>query len=71
MFLLSEKLLVIELENGDSIPKVFYKGVELKNKTLVDFHWKTKTGKDGEMVFLLKHIENNVVNMIYVNKDEV
>ncbi|MGG3800449.1 hypothetical protein [Metabacillus fastidiosus] len=36
------KLLVIELDDETSVPKVFYKGEELTGKVHIHFDWKTK-----------------------------
>lgn len=35
-------LLVIELENESSVPKVFYEGEEITGKVKVQFDWKTR-----------------------------
>jgi hypothetical protein len=37
----TKPLLTIELENENSVPKVFYKGEEIKNKIKVGFNWDT------------------------------
>lgn len=36
------KLLVIELDSINDVPKVYYKGEEIKTKQRVDFTWITK-----------------------------
>lgn len=52
-------LLTIELESLDSVPKVLYKGKEIKDKTAVDFYWTTKTDKPGEVRYIVKHYERD------------
>jgi hypothetical protein len=36
-------LLTIELQSYGDVPKVFYKGEEIKNKVYVGFEWETNT----------------------------
>lgn len=36
------KLLTIQLDRADSVPKVIYKGEEIKGKASVNFEWKTQ-----------------------------
>ncbi|MGG3235402.1 hypothetical protein ABEP17_18375 [Priestia flexa] len=43
------KLLVIELDSINDVPKVYYKGEEITNKMRVDFTWITKN--ECEKVF--------------------
>lgn len=40
------KLLVIELDSLEAVPKVIFKGEEVTNKMLVDFTWKTSAPND-------------------------
>jgi hypothetical protein len=55
------KLLVIELENEDAVPKVFYKGEEITDKVHVGFDWSTQTDKphDGGLTYSIKHVDRN------------
>jgi hypothetical protein len=50
---MKDKLLVIELDEYGSVPRVFYKGEEIKGKVRVLFDWHTKDDKH----FGLPHIE--------------
>lgn len=36
-----DKHLIIELDDMDSVPRVFYKGEEISNKVKVGFNWDT------------------------------
>lgn len=54
---MNQKLLVIELENEESVPKVFYEGEEIKHKVNIQFNWVTKTDKHGKMVFNIQYAE--------------
>ncbi|RDE19275.1 hypothetical protein [Parageobacillus thermoglucosidasius] len=42
---MKDKLLVIELDEYGSVPRVFYKGEEITKKVRVSFDWRTKDGK--------------------------
>lgn len=50
---MKDKLLVIELDEYGSVPRVFYKGEKIKGKVRVLFDWHTKDDKH----FGLPHIE--------------
>lgn len=50
-------LLVIELENESAIPKVFYKGEEIKSKVHVHFEWDTATNLPGGLTYAIEHVE--------------
>lgn len=54
-------LLVIELENERSVPKVFYKGEEIKLKTSVQFDWDTDTEYMGGLTYAIEHYEHGKV----------
>lgn len=40
------KLLVIELDDINAVPKIYYKGEEVTHKMRVSFDWMTKGGKE-------------------------
>lgn len=42
----AQSLLVIQLDKFGDVPKVFYKGEELKGKVSISFDWETKTDKE-------------------------
>ncbi|PWU68307.1 hypothetical protein [Gracilibacillus dipsosauri] len=44
----NKSLLTIELDDIDSVPKVFYKGEKIEKKVHVSFDYKTKTGNPFE-----------------------
>lgn len=50
------KFLTIELDNINSVPRVFYKGEEVTNKVLIQFQWQTR--KDEEVQIL-----NPIINI--------
>ncbi|MCM3792494.1 hypothetical protein M3690_04205 [Priestia megaterium] len=56
------KLLTIELDNLDSVPKVFYKGEEITDKARIDFSWKTQ----GDRFVFSPYI--NIEQMITTDK---
>jgi len=43
---MKDKLLVIELDEYGSVPRVFYKGEEINKKVEVTFDWKTRDDKN-------------------------
>ncbi|MFD1335727.1 hypothetical protein ACFQ4N_09225 [Oceanobacillus iheyensis] len=49
-------LLTIELEDETSVPKVFYKGVEVELKREVLFHWETDTEEFGGLTYNIEHL---------------
>lgn len=49
-------LLTIELQDESSVPKVFYKGEEVKLKQHVFFDWDTDTDVYGGLSYALEHI---------------
>ncbi|GGN59393.1 hypothetical protein [Oceanobacillus indicireducens] len=51
------KLLVIELQDETSVPKVFYKGKEIEYKKNVFFDWDTDTSIPGGLTYAIEHIE--------------
>lgn len=62
-----QPLLTIELQDETSVPKVFYKGEEIKCKKHVYFDWDTNTDVLGGLSYVIEHAENNnypVVNRI-------
>lgn len=50
-------LLVIELEDESSVPKVFYKGEKIKLKTNIFFDWDTDTDLFGGLTYAIEHYE--------------
>ncbi|SET85890.1 hypothetical protein SAMN05216389_1445 [Oceanobacillus limi] len=75
-------LLTIELENESSVPKVFYKGEEIKWKDEIRFRWSTKRELplSGGVDYLIQHFvkgnQNIQLNKIglstgkYMSKDD-
>ncbi len=54
-------LLVIELQDESSAPKVFYKGEEIKLKANVFFDWETDTDVWGGLTYAIEHYEHGAV----------
>lgn len=54
---MKEKLLVIELDESTSVPRIFYKGEELTGKQEVKFDWNTWGFESAD--FLIKHYSTN------------
>lgn len=53
-----EPLLTIELQNESSVPKVIYKGVEIKFKANVSFDWETSDAYSrGGLSYAIEHFE--------------
>ncbi|NIK10912.1 hypothetical protein [Alkalibacillus almallahensis] len=52
-----DKLLVIELDNEESAPKVFHEGKEITEKVSVSFDWRTKTDRPGKLLFNVEYYE--------------
>lgn len=52
-----QSLLVIELEDESSVPKVFYKGEKIKLKTNIFFDWDTDTDLFGGLTYAIEHYE--------------
>ncbi|MCC2250507.1 hypothetical protein JUJ52_11095 [Virgibacillus sp. AGTR] len=50
-------LLTIELEDETSVPKVFYKGEEIKHKCNVFLDWDTDTDTFGGLTYSIEHID--------------
>ncbi|MEC0670453.1 hypothetical protein P8875_09810 [Bacillus haynesii] len=49
-------LLQIELEDIDSVPRVFYKGEKITNRIAIDFEWRTRgDDKVGSTYIRIKH----------------
>ncbi|MED4559439.1 hypothetical protein [Bacillus subtilis] len=49
-------LLQIELEDIDSVPRVFYKGEKITNRIAIDFEWRTRgDDKAGSTYIRIKH----------------
>lgn len=54
------KLLTIELDSYNSVPKVMYKGEEITGKVSVSFDWKTNDHQEIHMTnFTIEHYERN------------
>ncbi|GIN74018.1 hypothetical protein J14TS2_44930 [Bacillus sp. J14TS2] len=58
-----KKLLVIELQDENSVPKVFYKGEEIHLKTNITFDWETTTAdpSKGGLTYAIEHYEHGKV----------
>ena len=55
----SKPLLLIELENESSLPKVFYKGEEINRLVHVGIDWDTETNAVmGGLTYTIEHDEN-------------
>lgn len=53
-------LLVIELEDETSVPKVFYKGEEIKNKQNIFLDWDSETDTDhGGLSYAVEHTDQS------------
>lgn len=59
-------LLTIELEDENSIPKVFYKGEEITGRIHISFSWDTKdTYSQGGLSYAIENSgKDNIVNRI-------
>ncbi|SFP65518.1 hypothetical protein SAMN05421839_1392 [Halolactibacillus halophilus] len=63
-----ENLLVIELENETSVPKVFYEGEEVTLLRNIRFDWETQTNEFGGTKYNIEHFEkvhNGIVRKGY------
>lgn len=56
---MTKPYLKIILDEVDSIPKVFYKGEEIKLKQEVVFHWETDTDIYGGTTIEIEHVEES------------
>ncbi|PWA08647.1 hypothetical protein DCC39_14510 [Pueribacillus theae] len=57
-YLKPKPLLTIELQDENSVPKVFYKGEEVKSKKNILFDWETSTADDGGgLTYIIEHQE--------------
>ncbi|MBQ6447247.1 MAG: hypothetical protein IJJ10_07275, partial [Bacillus sp. (in: Bacteria)] len=55
-------LLSIELDEENGVPKVFYKGEEIKLNREIFFHWETTSSTDvGGLTYVIEHTEPNLV----------
>ena len=55
-----ESLLMIELQDANSIPKVYYDGKEITNRCRVTFDWLTKEADNlGGMKFHVEYVDGN------------
>lgn len=50
-------LLVIELQDESSVPKVIYKGEEIKHKQNVFFDWDTGNSVTGGLTYAIEHYQ--------------
>lgn len=55
--LIKNNLLIIALKDESSVPKVFYKGEEIKFKTNISFDWETDTDMPGSLTYAIEHYE--------------
>ena len=54
-----KNLLVIELQDENSVPKVIYKGEEIHMKTKISFDWETRTDEYGGTHIGLEYFKKN------------
>lgn len=52
---MSSPLLVIEVQDLNSVPVVKYKGEDITGKVHIEYLWHTKTEVDGQHEFRLDH----------------
>ncbi|WP_117161333.1 hypothetical protein [Paraliobacillus sp. X-1268] len=55
--LINNNLLVVVLEEENSVPKVFYKGKEIKHKLSVLLDWETDTDTYGGLSYSIEHAD--------------
>lgn len=55
-------LLTIELQDESAVPKVFYKGEEIKARSHISFDWKTKQSHEGTggLDMRIEHYDNEI-----------
>ncbi|MFA1819016.1 hypothetical protein ACDX78_02230 [Virgibacillus oceani] len=53
----NKPLLVIELQDETSVPKVFYKGEEITKKIHIHFDWDTDTSFPGGLSYAIEHAD--------------
>lgn len=56
---MTKPYLKIILDEVDSIPKVFYKGEEIKSKQEVIFHWETDTAMLGGTTIEIEYVQES------------
>lgn len=54
---MKKPLLVIELQDSTSVPKVVYDGVVIEGKQRVTFDWETGAGNVGGVSFSIKNLD--------------
>jgi len=60
----AKKLLLIELDDKDSVPVVYHQGEKVNAKVKIQFEWETKTGTSpGKMEFKIQHYEKGDNNI--------
>lgn len=58
-----KKLLVIELDDIDSVPTVYYQGKKVSPKTKVDFKWQSKTSHSPSSIDIeIEHVDTSSAN---------
>ncbi|MED3650619.1 hypothetical protein [Heyndrickxia sporothermodurans] len=57
----SNSLLTIELESETAVPKVFYKGEEVKGKRNIFFDWDTDTDSFGGLTYAIEYVDSQAV----------
>lgn len=56
----AQPLLVIEVQDLNSVPVIRYKGEVVTGKKAVEYFWRTKTAEDnGEHKFELKYVDKS------------
>ena len=62
------KYLVIELDNLGNVPKVFYKGEEVRLKEFVNFQWTTRTDMPGSTDIIVDYYEKDLEEGKFISK---
>jgi hypothetical protein len=59
------KLLVIELDDIDSVPTVYYKGEKVSPKTKVGFKWQSKTSHSPDSIDIeIEHVDTDSTGVL-------
>jgi len=54
-------LLSIELDEENGVPKVFYKGEEIKLNREIFFHWESDKDIAGGLTYSIEHVEPGLI----------
>ena len=58
-------LLIIELQDETSVPRVFYQGEEITGKIRVSFDWETRTDELGGTMYNIDYAESKCKEPIH------